>query len=223
MPRTTPGQQPIPFTVSPWGAAWAATVERQAWAWLTMPRVSKRSAGGSIARHPSNSARRRAARPRRLVLEAVPSTKPKISSFSSQKMSRGSVQDSFGMETLAHLHEDAPHPAEEAGPLEAQVLPVPHPGPGLPQYPAEEQALQRPAGQKGSHPLFRRSPDGRFIERLTRPSAADPAGEFADGTQQRQGIVMERGAFQFQLIQTAVAELLQIGRVERSQLVHEPR
>ena len=104
--------------------------------------------------------------------------------------------------------ENAPHAAEQSGSFEAEVFAVAHPAAGVVQNPTKDDSPDGMTPQRfGDLDLggIARS------ERLHRGSWITQAKRgVADRSQQRSRIVHQRGRFQLQLFQAAVAELLEV-------------
>ena len=121
------------------------------------------------------------------------------------------LQPPDGVEAASEFDKDAAHPAKEPRALKAQVLAVPHPLPGVTQHAAKPPAPQRMPAQRQGHFRLRVRHDHPRA-RLSRRR------ESRDAAIQRQRVIVQRRAFQFQFIETAVAELCEVIIQRRAKL-----
>ena len=217
-PRTTPGQQPMPAQrLAGRRAARARRFEAVARGRRRRgSRSGRRRRLRAIARRTRPCAPRRG--PRRSVRSRAPSTKPSTSSTSRKKTSRGVVEHAERVRAAApssrKIRRARPKTRVRSkrrfsrSRTRARAC-------RRTQRESRRAAAGVPAERARHALLGRRARAGRRGARRRPPPRRAARGEPADGAQERQGVVAQRGALELQLLEAAVAEALEI-RVERA-------
>src|SRR5437667_5508453 len=102
------------------------------------------------------------------------------------------------------FHEDAAHSSEESCALKSKILSSADALTGVLENPGEDHAAKRTPAQNLPHALFRR--DYAMFLRFRNRHRSVPLREFANTAQQQRRIVVQGGAFQFQLLETTLPE-----------------